>query len=152
MKIVITDLTRIYDGHICVAGIEVESLRRVRPVSGRLPSRLLRRNGGPFDVRAIVDLGPTRSTAGPPEVEDVDFNPSRCVDLGDMPPREFLELCQESASDDLDPIGPELRKYGRSLTTKVGRGNCSLVLVHWKTRPHIFINGFDKLRFKYSTT
>ena len=48
MKIVITDLTRMNDGHICVAGIEVESLRRVRPVSGRLPSRLLRRNGGPL--------------------------------------------------------------------------------------------------------
>jgi hypothetical protein len=149
MKIVVTDLTRMRDGHICVAGIDPDTGERVRPVSGPLSDALLRRNGGPFDIGAIVELGPCSRVGRPPEIEDVRFEPSRCVYRSDMPPREFYEMCESKSAKDLTAIGSDLKKFGRSLTTIEGLGNCSLVLVSTTDRPIVFINGYNKLRFRY---
>lgn len=150
MKVVVTDLTRMRGGHICVAGIDPDTGRRVRPVAGQLGRKLLRKHGGPFDIRSIVEIGSYHTTGSSPEVEDTLFDPSKCVDCGDMPPDEFFELCRSSAFKDLSPIGPELRRYRRSLATLEGRGLCSLVLVSADAVREIFINNFGKLRYDYS--
>ena len=72
MKIVVTHLTRMQRGTVCVAGLDVETGRHVRPVQpmGVLQSRLTTPRGGPFDMATIVDLGVTRPVPSPPEVED----------------------------------------------------------------------------------
>lgn len=150
MKMVVTDLTRMRGGHICVAGIDLETGRRVRPVNQQLRARLLRAHGGPFDIRAIVDLGQTRNIGTAPEIEDIHFNPRKCTDCGDMPPDTFFELCERSASDGLAPIGSDLRKIGRSLVTPEGRGDCSLVLVRWPRTLRLYINGQGRLRLTFS--
>ncbi|MFV1991943.1 MAG: hypothetical protein ACC652_14525 [Acidimicrobiales bacterium] len=150
MKMVVTDLTRMRSGHICVAGIDLETGHRVRPMNQQLRARLLRTHGGPFDIRAIVDLGQTRNIGKAPEIEDVHFNPRKCVDCGDMPPDEFIELCKRSVSGGLSSIGPDLIQVGRSLVTPAGRGVCSLLLLRSTKRPRIFIDPWEKLRFTFS--
>ena len=150
MKMVVTDLTRMYSGHICVAGINLDTGHRVRPVSGLLRARLLRTNGGPFDIRAIVDLGKTQDIGRAPEIEDVRFSPKNCIELGDMPPEKFLELCEASASGSLAPIGTDLQQFRTSLATPELQGDCSLVLVKWPAIPRIFVNGQGRLRFTFS--
>jgi hypothetical protein len=147
VEIVVTDLTRMRDGYICVAGIDLANGRRVRPVSGRLGRELLRPNGGPFDIRAVVDLGSCRRVGSKPEVEDVLFVPSNCVDRGDLDPDEFYHLCRSHSHDDLGPIGPKLTPLGRSLTTLEGLGECSLVLVSSAVIPRVFVNSYNRLRY-----
>jgi hypothetical protein len=150
MKIVVTDLTRMRAGHICVAGIDPDTGARVRPVSGQLSSILLRRHRGPFDIRAIVDLGSCRPAGRPPEIEDVWFEPSTSRHIGEVPPDDFYQLCRAGASVDLSAIGPALTRFGKSLVTDEGHGDCSLVLVATSKRPKVFIDNFDKLRFRFS--
>jgi len=151
LRIVVTDLTRMREGHICVAGIDLATGERVRPVRDRLGAELLRTNGGPFDVGAIVDLGSCRPVGSAPEVEDVLFQPSRCVHRGYVPPDEFYELCKSKSAADLSAIGPELKQFGRSLTTLEGKGDCSLVFVSSRIIPKVFINAYNKLRYDYGS-
>ena len=59
MQLVVSHVTRMQPGYICVAGVEITRGKRVRPVTyGRLPTSLLAREGGPFDMAALVELGP----------------------------------------------------------------------------------------------
>ena len=68
MKIVISHLTRMQKGCICVAGVDIDSGRHVRPVMRQqMPVDMLAAHGGPFAMGAIVELGrdtPRRQTAG----------------------------------------------------------------------------------------
>jgi hypothetical protein len=59
VKIVVNHLTRMQQGYICVSGLKLGTCHHVRPIlsGNRLSTGLLRRNGGPFDMAVIVDLG-----------------------------------------------------------------------------------------------
>src|SRR4051794_22217480 len=74
MKIVVTHLTRMQRGTVCVAGLDVDTGQHVRPVAplGVLQSRVTAPRGGPFDMATVVELGATRPIPSPPEVEDVE--------------------------------------------------------------------------------
>src|SRR5690348_907932 len=75
MQIVISHLTRMQPGYICVAGIEPATGKHIRPVlNRRLQSNLLRKNGGVFEIGALVELGPTRHVGRAPELEDHEFS------------------------------------------------------------------------------
>ena len=51
MHLVITHLTRMQPGFICVAGIEPDTGKQIRPVLGRCLTRdLLHVNGGAFEI------------------------------------------------------------------------------------------------------
>ena len=57
--------------YICVAGIDPDTGKHIRPtVRGRLSRALLRENGGPFDIAGLVDLGEVIPVGVAPEVED----------------------------------------------------------------------------------
>jgi len=64
LKIVVNHLTRMQQGYLCVAGLDVNTGEHVRPVlpGQRLPTSLLTRYGGPFDMGVIVDLGAVKAT------------------------------------------------------------------------------------------
>src|SRR5947209_7696339 len=70
-RIVVDHLTRMREGHICVAGLAPDE-RHVRPLRRR--DRWTRQHlhpRGPFEVGAVVELGATRPVGRAPEVEDV---------------------------------------------------------------------------------
>ena len=129
MRIVVNHLTRMQPGFICVAGLDAETSAHVRPTtSGRLSTRLLARHGGPFELGALVDLGPTYRAGRPPETEDYTFQPRLARRIGYLPPIELWErLLAVSATRLRDSFGPELTQRGaRSAAVDAGRGRASL--------------------------
>jgi hypothetical protein len=130
MRIVVNHLTRMRGGHICVAGVDVETDRHVRPVLqwfSLLPS-LLARNGGPFDMAHLVDLGPAEPCPKPPHVEDHLFVPSKAAVLDRLAGEEFWALLYAVSRPRLRGIfGDELRPMGRSSCgMSEGQGKASL--------------------------
>src|SRR2546426_5810504 len=99
-------------GYICVAGIDVRSNAHVRPlfVGTRLTTDLLKREGGPFDIAAVVDLGATQPHGRAPETEDQIFDPARIVVAQDIGADRFWKLLQAVSRGTLAEIfGDELK-------------------------------------------
>jgi four helix bundle suffix protein len=129
MKIVVNHLTRMQKGFMCVAGVNLETGRHVRPLlRQQMRTTFLTRNGGLFDIGRIVDLGRTRYIGKPPEVEDHLFYPHNAAPCDDMAPPEFWRLLTKLAKPKLVEIfGPELHRRGRgSCAVELGHGIASL--------------------------
>ena len=99
MRLLINHLTRMHGGHICLAGVDLETRRHVRPMLANdpLPFYLLARYGGPFDMGRIVDLGSPRHAPDPPHVEDYVFVPARAKVDRPAAAHEFWRLLEEMA-------------------------------------------------------
>jgi hypothetical protein len=128
VEIVVTDLTRMHDGHICVAGLDHDG-HHIRPVlkRGRLGKELASEYGGPFCVGAVIELGPTTPRPDRPEVEDHVFDPSvaRRVRMADAP--RLWRFLEERATDSLQVIfGDSLVRDGRTASMAAGTGYASL--------------------------
>lgn len=134
MRIVINHLTRMQKGFICVAGVDVQSKRHVRPVLGsQLRSELLAEHGGPFSLRSIVDLGTTHFVGSVPEIEDRQFSSEQVRVLGEMPEAEFQQLLDSVAEDELSKLfGPELESTRTTCAIPAGRGLHSLGILRAK--------------------
>jgi hypothetical protein len=143
MQIVVNHLTRMQPGFICVAGLDLDTSEHVRPVvpNGRLSTRQLARNGGPFDVGAIVDLGPTRPVGHPPETEDQRFEPRHARRVGDMAPDEFWDRLQSVGATRLwDLLGRDLRARGnQTCAVDVGKGIASLGCLVPTGSPELYV-------------
>lgn len=142
MEIVVTHVTRMSVGFICVAGIDPETGRHVRPVTGygRLTTAMLGRNGGPFELGRRVDLGPTRSVGRPPEVEDQLFRAEAVRVIGETSPAELARLLSAAASRNLvDIFGEDFVAQGRTAAVDRGRGKASLGCFLPSDRPHLML-------------
>jgi hypothetical protein len=129
MKIVVNHLTRMQPGCICVAGIDMDTGRHVRPVleRTRLTSDLLSRNGGPFDFGSVVDLGETRYIGQLPETEDYLFDLRRTARLEDPEPDKFWTMLREASRSTLFEIfGDALKQQGATCAVDTGAGHASL--------------------------
>ena len=130
MTIVVNHLTRMQAGYCCVAGLDVETNRHVRPVlkGQRLPTALLKRNGGPFDIGVMVDLGSVTPNAARPEVEDYVFNPATARVVKSETAQTFWDRLQRSTRPNLREIfGHKLNMRGpRSCGVDPGQGIASL--------------------------
>lgn len=128
MRIIVNHLTRMQAGYICVAGVDADSGRHVRPVVGhRMGRALLRRHGGPFEMGAVVDLGPTAPVGSPPEVEDRSFNPRNARCETDAAPGYFWRLLERVARESLASIfGEDLERHGRTYAMAAHTGGASL--------------------------
>ncbi len=128
MRIVVNHLTRMQPGYICVAGLNPGTGLHIRPVlRGRLSRSLLRTEGGPFDIGALVDIGETISEGAAPEVEDQAFTSWKATYLHDVAPAAFWALLQAAAQRRLDAIfGPDLQQTGASCSLEMGKGQASL--------------------------
>ena len=115
MKIAVSHLTRMQQGYICVAGIDLQSGQHIRPVLRRqMPAEMLARRGGVFEMGAVVELGRTRPLSDPPEVEDTLFRAGEAKWLYDMPSQEFWQLLNSvSYSRLIEIFGPELERIGK---------------------------------------
>lgn len=151
MRIVITHLTRMQEGVICVAGIDPATGQHVRPVSGRLSVNLLRGQGGVFDVGAIVDLDGTKSVGSAPEVEDHLFNIRHLQFVGMCKPKEFWEILSDASETKLRAIfGKGLEQHGNGCAVDPGTGIASLGCIRPDGPCSIEVNRFDKVRLTCS--
>ena len=102
MQIVINHLTRMQPGFFCAAGLELKTGLHIRPLmEGGLHTDLLAREGGPFELGAILDLGPTRFTGRAPEIEDRNFERTNLKRVGQMNPVEFRQQIAAVAKNSL---------------------------------------------------
>lgn len=142
MRIVVNHLTRMRGGYVCVAGLDLDGLRHVRPVlpEGALPFDLLARYGGPFDMAELVELGIARPASRPPHVEDHVIVPERAKSRGVIPPDEFWGLLNRVSENRLtDIFGADLKLVGRSSCgTEEGKGRISLGLFRPKDSPELY--------------
>jgi hypothetical protein len=139
MKIVVNHLTRMSEGHICVAGIDPDTLRHVRPVlpAHSLTPSVLTRHGGCFDIGHVVDIGHTLPKPQTPHVEDHLFVPAASKFIRQVAADEFWALLLRVAKPTLRGIfGDELKVQGRSSWgTAAGRGTASLGCLVLKRTP-----------------
>ena len=142
MRIVVNHLTRMRGGHICVAGVDIETRRHVRPVlpQGPLDPDLLTRYRGPFDMANVVDLGMPEHRPTPPHVEDHLFRPPRAKCIDTLGRDEFWALLYTLSKPGLREIfGSELKRAGRSSAgTEAGKGTASLGCFSPRRKPRVF--------------
>ena len=103
MRIAVSHLTRMDSGYICVAGLDPGSGQHIRPelANTRVPVRLLARNGGPFDIGNVVDVGPTQALGRSPEVEDQRCYERNFVSLPALKGGAFWNLLSSQTKCDL---------------------------------------------------
>jgi hypothetical protein len=78
MRIVVNHVTRMSSPRICVAGIDPETIKHVRPTTPQtdpITRNLLREEGGPFGMGAVVDLGATVPEPTSPETRTISSGP-----------------------------------------------------------------------------
>ncbi|HEX5442144.1 MAG TPA: hypothetical protein VFW76_14745, partial [Ktedonobacterales bacterium] len=93
MRIIVNHLTRMQPGYICVAGVDLQTGKHVRPVQlGRLSRTRLTRFGGPFDIATLVDLGRVEYVGAAPKVEDYRFSFDEAHPYFVAAPRDFWYL------------------------------------------------------------
>jgi hypothetical protein len=150
MRIVVNNLTRMKGEYVCVAGIDLESGKHVRPIAeSRFDRNFLKCNGGPFDITAIVRLGKVTSVGARPEIEDhsVKLENIAFVDL--MSENNFwnmLELC--SAANLHDIFGNDLKRQRKGYAVDLGKGKASLGCLIPQAQPSLGINGWGKIRLQ----
>ncbi len=96
MQIMINHLTRMQPGLMCTAGIDLATNNHVRPVLGKpLPVEMLARNGGPFKLGRVVDLGDSTFCGRFPEIEDRLFQPESVRIVREAGDNELYGLCSD---------------------------------------------------------
>ncbi|NLF09416.1 MAG: hypothetical protein GX594_15765 [Pirellulaceae bacterium] len=157
MRILLNHLTRMRGGHICVAGVDLETRRHVRPVLAgeMLPFYLLARYGGPFDVGQVIELGRLRAVPDAPHVEDHLFIESQAKSDRPAAAHEFWSILEELCRRRLrDVFGMELqRNCGRHYGVEPGCGTASLGFLQPGAPPDLYIaerrNGKPQVRMRF---
>jgi hypothetical protein len=152
MQIVVNHLTRMQQGYMCVAGIDLETHLHVRPVIDcQMPIDLLSVHGGPFDMARIVDLGPSQFAGKVPEVEDRFFDGTLARHVGDMPAEEFWALLQTVAHEKLGTIfGPDLERVG-STCAVVETGGLRSLGCYWAPGGRLHIDdSYERPRIRFA--
>lgn len=143
--------------NICVAGIEKESRQHLRPVTGagddRMNRKLLSDQGGPFELGAVVDLGPVEAYPRPPAVEDHRFDPGLAHRIRRLDADEYLALLDEVSCRNLrGAFGPELKRRGqRKYATDLGKGDRTLACVRLQSPLMLEINPFGRLELRFES-
>jgi len=158
MEIIVNHLTRMAGGYVCIAGMENNSNRHIRPVlpgGTRLSTTALKRNGGPFDMAMLVDLGTVKPVPVNPEVEDHEFTLASSKSMMVLTPIEFWKLLKSAARGTFtDIFGPDLLIKGKeSCGVTIGHGSSSLGCFLPPTLPELYLgerDGKNKIRIKLS--
>jgi hypothetical protein len=154
MKIVINHATRMEAPRVCVAGIDpstLEHIRPTRPPSDPITRKLLREEGGPFGMGALVDIGTITPDPSPPETEDCLFKIDQARFDKNLSGEDFLELLAKMRAVDLSSaFGPELERVSRTYAVEAGNGGGSLAVLRAENRPVLEINRYGQLRLWYN--
>src|SRR5438105_12005767 len=152
MQIVVNHLTRMQEGYMCVAGIDLDSGLHVRPVLDRqMKIDMLSVHGGPFDIGRIVDLGETRFVGQVPEIEDRWFNAHAVRHIGDMAGDEFWTILEKASQQKLGAIfGPDLERFGSTCAVAENGGLRSLGC-YWASCGHLLLDEkYDRKRIRFA--
>ena len=152
MRIVVNHLTRLKYGNICVAGLDADTGRHIRPVieHHRMNSAFLRRNGGPFDIGCLVDLGAVHPVGQAPEREDHSFSLHKVRPVGEVTADEFWRLLTRAARPTLrDIFGRDLQRRGAGATIDPLCGSASLGCLS-VSRPALAVDGFKGIRLTFT--
>lgn len=152
MRIIVNHLTRMQPGYICVAGVDLQTGKHVRPVQiGRLSRTRLTRYGGPFDIATLVDLGRVEYAGSPPKAEDYRFSFDETHPYFVAAPRDFWYLLDRTAQRRLaDIFGPELRKHGGTCALPLGKGRASLGCLIPTGKPEFVMSDSRTVRLHFS--
>lgn len=140
---------------ICIAGIDTERGRHVRPVTppgDSLTRRLLVDEGGSLEVGAVIDLGSPTAVPSPPETEDhriATQDLDHCETLED---EEYLEVLEAVSQPDLEAaFGEDLERRGWKYAVEVGRGQKSLAVIRVRRRADIEIDDrYGRLQLRFN--
>lgn len=152
MQVVITHVTRMQPGYVCVAGQRVGDDASIRPVlpGTRIPRSLTSPEGGPFWVGHRVDLGPTTPCGKAPEVEDHSFVAANARVVAQESPTALWQLlgrCARARFGDI--FGSALEPAGATAALPEGRGDASLGVLRPQSRPTLDLFGTSvKLRVR----
>ncbi|MCC6178715.1 MAG: hypothetical protein IT305_25695 [Chloroflexi bacterium] len=143
MKIAIVHLTRMQPGYVCVAGLDVDTGAHVRPVfpGQRLRGSLTARQGGPFDIGVVVDLGRVRPTPVTPEHEDHEFERRYVRVTQRIEPRLYWDMLSFVSRPSLGELfGPALQRRGKDRAgVEEGTGEASLGCFRPRLRPSLYV-------------
>lgn len=151
MQLVINHLTRMRGERICVAGVGDEG--HVRPITRRdtpLTRDLLKENGGPLAIGALVDVGDARHDPNPPETEDhrVWVDHWRAIDQ--LGADDYLELVDAHCEETLEAVfGPKLQRHEWTYAVDEGQGTVSLGCLRPRDRPDIEVNQYGSVRLRF---
>jgi hypothetical protein len=133
LRIVVNHLTRMAAPRICVAGVDLEHNRHVRPVTplaDALTRALLAENDGPMQLGAVLELGDARPTPSPPETEDHLVATRDLRRIGELDADEYLDLLHGVCEPHLEAaFGDELEHRGWKYAVERGNGSGSLAVV-----------------------
>jgi hypothetical protein len=138
-------------GIICVAGIDPDTGRQIRPIldHGCFDRGFLHQNGGPFQIAALVDLGPAKYVGHAPEWEDHRIDPTNLKYLGRRSAADFWSLLRKTMKPNLTAIfGRALQHDPRdhSSTATEHTGAASLGHLELPRPVEVSINQWGKLR------
>ena len=140
---------------ICLAGVDMQSWAHVRPTtyaSEPITRELLREQGGPFEMGAVVELGSTRAIPAPPETEDHRFSTTNARFVEVMDGDEFLTLLGLISSPNLSSaFGPALERLQRNYAVERGAGERSLAVIRAPKRCELEVDRYGKLRLQMSS-
>jgi len=150
VQIIVNHVTRMKSPRICVAGVDTETFDHIRPTtpaSDPITRGLLRENGGPFGVGALVDLGLVRAEPDPPETEDHRFVTANARRIKDVSDEEYVAVLQEISVTTLDEaFGSALECVkDRKYAVPQGSGTRSLAVVRLRGRPYLRADRWGKL-------
>jgi len=149
MEIVVNHLTRMQTGYICVAGLSTRTSKCIRPClpNSRLTEAMWSRNGGIFDLGAVVELGSVRNESTAPETEDRIFREDNLNFVEEMDPSDFWDLMYEQAETSFESIfGTELRRVWRGYAINEGSGDSSLGCFIPEETPTLFVDRYGKVK------
>ena len=154
MEIAINYLTRMKSPYICVAGVARDG-SHVRPVLpyGQIRRIFLGREGGPFSLGHVLDLGLTQPCPARPEVEDVEFIQERVKSVGTLNNDAFLRTLGFLAKPSLQEIfGPDLeRMSGTAASVLPSKGKASLGILRTTGELELSTNNsFGKPEIRFS--
>lgn len=153
MKLVVNHLTRMKQRFICVAGIDTETGKHVRPLvpfSGFTRMQLLRR-GGPFDIGSVVDLGAVKYAGRAPELEDHNFQKGHARRVGEEAAGDYWRRLEAVSQDTLaDIFGPDLRPQGRTLALEPHKGEASLGCLALRSAASLHVDERGSIRIEFT--
>jgi hypothetical protein len=154
VRIVVNHLTRMRSGRICIAGIDLERSRHVRPVTPKtdvLTRDLLTENGGPLELAALVDIGQPAPVPHPPETEDHRVATRDLKRVRTLDADEYLQALHAIAVPDLEAaFGPALQRRKWKYAVDERHGHASAAVVKARRRPKLEVDRYGKLRLRFN--